>query len=260
MGRRSAACAAVLSTIVLQFSVWVPSASASHRFSFHWARQGSAFGVTLVDSTLTGSAIGILPGVDYQATRAAQGYWSVSGVAQLGYREGSRTATTNTNCPMPPNFAEIRTCTSNYGPNGWAGIANIALDANNHIVSATAKVNLYYSPGGYEYFRHVLCQEIGHALGLDHQNRIGLVVAQVSPSCMATWWDAAGAYMGGQTPDHHDYEELVDIYTGHSDSYGTARCADCIFSSLDSSAAVEPVTYVEIVIPPSEVSMNLTPL
>jgi hypothetical protein len=47
---------------------------------------------------------------------------------------------------------------------------------------------------------HVLCQEVGHTLGLDHRKDAG--------TCMNSRYDA----LGSMHPDAHDYAELKAIY------------------------------------------------
>ncbi len=66
----------------------------------------------------------------------------------------------------------IEVCNDTYGQNGWLGIARIWLTGT-EITSAVAAVNdSYFNSGSYNdpiAKRHVLCQEIGHTISLDHQ-------------------------------------------------------------------------------------------
>ena len=106
---------------------------------------------------------------------------------------------------------KMRVCNSAYGFNGWLGIATIYLDNEGHITQGTAKVNDSYS----EFWedpdekRHVMCQEIGHVLGLSHTSEDGTV----DNTCMD--------YSESPTsisPNNHDYTTLDFIYD-HYDDY-----------------------------------------
>lgn len=118
---------------------------------------------------------------------------------------------------------KMRVCNAAYGRNGWLGLASIGLDANGHIDRGTAKMNdsytSYWTP---EEKNHVMCQEIGHVLGLTHTSEDG----SSQQTCMDYSRDPLS-----QWPNAHDYEELVTIYT-HTDSYnsyqeGTASSGAC---------------------------------
>jgi hypothetical protein len=70
----------------------------------------------------------------------------------------------------------IEVCSENYGFNGWLGIAQIWISGK-HITKAVAKLNdSYMGPGGFAPYNswpwrmYVMCQEVGHDFGLDHQN------------------------------------------------------------------------------------------
>ena len=95
-------------------------------------------------------------------------------------------------------------------------IAGISIDGNGHIVSGYTKLNdSYFSQAYYNttaWKQSVTCQELGHNVGLDHQdedfNNAPLY------SCMDY---QAPPY---QYPNGHDYEELEAIYA-HTDSYNS---------------------------------------
>jgi hypothetical protein len=114
-----------------------------------------------------------------------------------------------------PTSGRVEVCNERYGFNGWLGIAQVWID-DGHILQATSKVNdSYFNSARYNdpaAKKHVLCQEIGHTLGLDHQ---------ITVSCMndqgATLFDPAYT-----TPDAHDYAELEAIYAHLDTDFGTA--------------------------------------
>lgn len=124
----------------------------------------------------------------------------------------------------------LRVCNANYG-GAWLGLASINLDQNGHIIKGTAKVNDFFS--GYwdsnpHEKRHVMCQETGHVLGLDHTSEDGSVdntcmdysdsPTSISPNQadydhLETMYVAAG---GGPTDDYNSYDDG----TGGSGSSG----------------------------------------
>jgi hypothetical protein len=70
---------------------------------------------------------------------------------------------------------QIRSCNAAYGFNGWLGLASINISGG-HITHGTAKMNdSYFNSGSYDETarQHVMCQEIGHDFGLDHQDESG---------------------------------------------------------------------------------------
>ncbi len=117
----------------------------------------------------------------------------------------------------------VQVCNAKYGYNGWLGLAQIWVSGS-HIQKAVAKMNdSYFTLATYNNPNaklHVLCQEVGHALGLDHQHT-GDVGGGVS--CMN---DTAGLsdplYAG---PNQHDYDQLATIYTSHADTTTTSSAS-----------------------------------
>jgi hypothetical protein len=72
---------------------------------------------------------------------------------------------------------------SDYGASGWSGIYT-CLDLQGTVCeSGKIKINHYYGPYDDEESRHLVCMEVGHAIGLDHSTD--------SSSCMKQGqWDA----------------------------------------------------------------------
>lgn len=99
----------------------------------------------------------------------------------------------------------------------WLGIATIFLDGG-HITKGEVKLNTryleYYEANGYPGIAdHVLCQELGHILGLGH-NRTE------TDTCMN---DQAFIGAALTSPNNHDTVQLNIIYDGHSDTGGTTE-------------------------------------
>jgi hypothetical protein len=88
----------------------------------------------------------------------------------------------------------------------WLGMARIFIDDEGHITRGEVQLNTRllagYGPAAAE---HVLCQELGHVLGLDHQR-------DASDSCMNDQLKLGDA----TSPNSHDVEELWAIYD-HAD-------------------------------------------
>lgn len=102
------------------------------------------------------------------------------------------------------------TVVAKRGNPNWIGMAQIKIDSDGHILEGKVTLNSFYANytnppySNADIWKHVLCQEIGHILGLTHTIDDG--------SCMKS-----GAELGEYThPGGHDDTELNDIYT-HGD-------------------------------------------
>ena len=182
--------------IALLAGAAVPApAGAEHAWDgYHWARYGTPFVLELGDNLTR----------DYPLDLVAAS-WAGSGavVANPVAGGGCEAATAG----------RIEVCNGAYGATGWLGLTRIWVFADGHIAQAVVELNdSYFDVPAYaddRLIQHVLCQEVGHALGLDHQ-------PAGAASCMASPWDA-----GPQPhPDGHDYAQLTASYA-HGDEYAT---------------------------------------
>jgi hypothetical protein len=126
--------------------------------------------------------------------------------------------TGNDNCGPVPGGVEV--CNDHYGDNGWLGIASVwaTRGRSNHITQAVVKVNdTYFDTPTYNsaaWRDFVMCQEIGHTFGLDHQD-----VVFSNPNlgtCMDYTNDPDGTVYtraDSRSPNDHDYDMMVEIYT-----------------------------------------------
>lgn len=109
---------------------------------------------------------------------------------------------------------------------GWLGLASVRLGAGNHLTRGTITMNRAildrYEP---VMARHVLCQELGHLLGLDHQRG-------ADDSCLEDCfgrsdWLGCLSTPAGATPNAHDGEQLRKIYA-HAGPTGDPLGPGCV--------------------------------
>jgi hypothetical protein len=120
---------------------------------------------------------------------------------------------------MVPGTTQV--CNAAYGSTGWLGLASINANGS-HITQGTAKMNdTYFNTATYNTVnerQHVMCQEVAHTFGLDHQSTDG----SSQNSCM-DYFSTVGANAGSTLstkPNAHDFAELNTIY-GHRDTTTT---------------------------------------
>ena len=197
----------LLPMLVLAVLTSVPTVMASHSWgSYHWARTSNPFALKTGDN---------VSGAWDTYLDEAISDWSASSVLDLTKVAGG---TNPKNCR--PTAGRIEVCNSKYGNNGWLGIAQIWASGD-HITQAVSKLNdTYFARAQYNtpaWRRLVMCQEIAHDFGLDHQDE-----AFDNPnlgSCMDYTSDPDGP-PSNEHPNQHDYDQLVTIYS-HLDSTTT---------------------------------------
>lgn len=136
----------------------------------------------------------------------------------------------NRNCSMVKGTTQV--CNGKYGNNGWLGLATINITGGTHITQGSAKMNdTYFNTATYNNpneKRHVVCQEIAHTFGLDHQSVDGSSQNTCMDYFSNTGTNATSTL--STRPNAHDFEELNIIYA-HLDSTTT------LAASTASSAA-----------------------
>jgi hypothetical protein len=124
-----------------------------------------------------------------------------------------------------PTAGRIEVCNAAYGNNGWLGIAQIWITGGTHITQGTTKVNdSYFNTATYNtpaWRRLVMCQEIAHDFGLDHQDE-NFNNANLG-SCMDYTSNPLGP-PSNEHPNSHDFQQISIIYN-HLDSFTTVGAA-----------------------------------
>jgi hypothetical protein len=197
--------------VVLAIVAYSPAAQANHSWNgFHWARTSNPFTLKLGDNVSSAWD-------SYLQTTSSD--WSKSSVLDTTKVAGG---TTRSSCQ--PTDGRVEVCNYTYGKNGWLGVAQVWVSGS-HIVQGTTKVNdTYFNTARYNtpaWRRLVMCQEVGHTLGLDHQDETR--DNRNLGSCMDYTNDPDGGAGGASAtdpsnehPNQHDYNQLVTIYS-HTD-------------------------------------------
>jgi len=193
--------------------------NATHSWGgYHWARKANPFTLKLGDNVSSAWD-------SYLAKSSTD--WSQSSVLDTTIVAGGTTA-----WRCRPTNGRVEVCNYNYGNTGWLGVAQIWIRGN-HITKGTAKMNdTYFSLASYDtpaWRNLVMCQEIAHTFGLDHQdedfNNTNL------GTCMDYTADPDGP-PSNEHPNAHDYAELETIYS-HLDTINTFSQKVAYLGNLD---------------------------
>jgi hypothetical protein len=208
----------IVAGLALAVGLLTPAAaSANHAWGgYHWERSSSQVSVALGDNV----------GSSWQTMlNTASSDWSASSVLNTSVVSSNRNPST-----CEPTLGRVEVCNASYGNTNWLGIAQIWIyRGSKHIAQGTVKVNdTYFNQSPYNttaWRNYVMCQEVGHTFGLDHQdetqNNVNL------GSCMDYTNDpdggaggASGSDPNNEHPNAHDYEELETIYSHLDGSKG----------------------------------------
>ena len=189
----------------------IPTISnATHSWGgYHWARTTPQFTLKLGNNMTTADWRGHLA--------QASSDWNSGNSAVL---TAIVAGTAGKRCSMVAGTTQV--CNGSYGNNGWLGLASINITGGTHITQGSAKMNdTYFSTATYNNpneREHVVCQEVAHTFGLDHQSTDG----SSQNSCM-DYFSNTGANATSTLstrPNAHDFEELNIIYA-HLDTTTT---------------------------------------
>lgn len=179
------------------------SALANHSWAnYHWARTANPFTLSLGDNLSSNWD-------PYLGTTSTD--WSVSSVLDTVTVLGLG----GKNCRATSGRIEV--CNKTYGRNGWLGIAQIYLSGE-HITKGITKLNdTYFNTSTYNtpaWRQLVMCQEVGHNFGLDHQDE------NFTNPNLGTCMDYTNDPASNTKPNPHDFEQLETIYA-HLDGFTT---------------------------------------
>ena len=196
--------AAFLSLTFVVGAFFAAPVSADHAWgNYHWGRTANPFTLKLGDNVTS---------VWDSYLRTASAQWTASSVLDTEVVSG---VTNPKRCA--PSGGLIEVCNSAYGKNGWLGIAQIWVNGD-HIGQGTVKLNdTYFKTAAYNtpaWKNLVMCQEVGHTFGLDHQDEV------FDNANLGTCMDYTNNPLANQYPNLHDYEQLDTLYS-HVDGFTT---------------------------------------
>ena len=229
----------LLTALLSLLSFWAFPAPtyATHSWSgYHWARTTASFTLKLGDNVSSAWD-------SYLGTASSD--WSASAVLDTTVVPGG--VTKQRQCQATSGRVEV--CSTTYGNNGWLGVASIWISGL-HITQGTVKMNdTYFNTAKYNTpaWRHlVMCQEVGHTFGLDHQDttfdnvNLGTCMDYTNfpegGEHNSIDYGPSNEHPGGTVVGDSDYDELGIIYS-HLDSTTTVKQS---VSNRPSAANDEP--------------------
>jgi hypothetical protein len=225
---------AALYGVALAFLAASATSLATHSWGgYHWARTTPQFTLKLGDHLTSADWRGHLAQTssDWNSGNSAVLTAIVAGQSKNARR-----------CSMVAGTTQV--CNDRYGRNGWLGLASINITGGTHITQGSAKMNdTYFDTATYNNpneRQHVMCQEVAHTFGLDHQSEDG----SSQNSCM-DYFSNTGANAGSTLstkPNAHDFEELNIIYK-HLDSTTTVAAMAALAASSVSDVTDDPNSW-----------------
>ncbi len=198
--------------------------------SYHWARTTPQFTLKLGDNMSTAGWKAHLAG--------ASSDWNsptLFGALTTPLLTAITAGKSDRNCSMVVGTTQV--CNRTYGANGWLGLATINISGV-HITRGSAKLNdTYFNTATYNNPNmklHVMCQEIAHTFGLNHQS-----TSSASLNTCMDYFSNTGANAtnpASTKPNAHDFDQLNSIYNnniigGHLDSTTTVAAAVTLAAS-----------------------------
>ncbi|MDQ3024735.1 MAG: hypothetical protein M3R04_10225 [bacterium] len=222
---------AALGALALTFLAVSATSLASHSWGgYHWARTANPFTLKLGDN---------LTSADWKAHLAATSQdWNGGHTPLITAIVPGQS---RKRCSMVIGTTQV--CNGTYGNNGWLGLASINITGGTHITQGSAKLNdTYFNTATYNNPNerlHVMCQEVAHTFGLDHQSEDGSSL----DTCM-DYFSNTGANATSTLstkPNAHDFDQLNIIYQ-HLDSTTTVAAMSAMAASK-SDVTDDPISW-----------------
>ena len=188
--------------ILLPLVFALAPAEAEHSWGgYHWSRTSNPLSLTIADHLTT---------TEWGASlELAVDDWDQSTMLAL-----NRSGFTSASKKCPATTGRVDVCNAWYGYNGWLGIAQIWISGG-HISAGIVKLNdSYHNSAPYSssaWRNFVMCQEIGHTFGLDHQDE------DFDNENLGSCMDYTSDPSTNQAPNQHDLDQLQLIYGHHTD-------------------------------------------
>src|SRR5882762_6919621 len=232
----------ILVPIVVLFVIAAPLLATHSWGGYHWARTTPQFTLKLGDNLKTADWKSHL-----QQTSTDWNSPQKFGASSTPILTAIVAGQSNKRCSMVAGTTQV--CDSTYGNNGWLGLATISLASGTlHITQGSAKMNdTYFNTATYNNpneREHVMCQEVAHTFGLDHQSTSGASLN----TCM-DYFSNTGANAGSTAstkPNAHDFEELSIIYQ-HLDSSTTVAALTSPSASQAVDVTEDPESWGQLV-------------
>ena len=208
---------AVVFAALLALAAFSSTAQAHHSWKsygkeLHWARTSNPFTLKLGNN--------VSSNWDSYLTTASTDWTKETGsAANVLDTEVVLGSTNGKDCK--PTAGRVEVCNAAYGNNGWLGLAQVWVPdwRSGHISQGTTKVNdSYFNQTKYNtpaYKQFVMCQEVGHTFGLDHQDEnfsntnLGTCMDYTNDPSVTS---GTNGTLSNTAPNQHDYDQLATIY------------------------------------------------
>ena len=107
----------------------------------------------------------------------------------------------------PRSMDAIRVCDNDYGKTGWAGFEVAVSNNDGFIQMSLVRINTHYLKStNLVYNRYVMCHELGHAFGLDHQDE------NFNNENVGSCMDYTRKHQDSLAPNVFDWQALLNTY------------------------------------------------